>query len=118
MAKILIIDDDINICKVLVKRFERMQHKVDSSQTLSQGIELIFSNEFDVVFLDINLPDGNGIKAIKIIKTHDNAPEIIIMTGDSGPDSAELAMKSKAWDYIQKSRSHKEFQFSMQRALE
>ena len=88
------------------------------SHTLQQGLDTLFSNEFDVLFLDINLPDGNGLKSIETIREHPVAPEIIIMTGDSDPESAELAMKSRAWDYIQKSGSHKEFQFSLQRALE
>jgi two-component system, NtrC family, response regulator len=118
MSKILIIDDDPGICKILVKKFEKMSHDVFYSLSLNQGLEQIFSNEFDLVFLDVNLPDGNGIDAIETINRHDIAPEIIIMTGDTEPDGAELAMKSSAWDYIQKGRSHKEFQFSMVRALE
>ena len=118
MSKILIIDDDLDFCKVLVKSFERLEHDVDYSITLNQGLDQIFPNEYDLVFLDVNLPDGNGIQAIETIRKHDMAPEIIIMTGESDPQGAELAMKSRAWDYIQKSRSHKEFQFSMLRALE
>jgi len=118
MAKILIIDDDPQICKILVKRFSRMDHNVGYSNTLEQGMNKIFAEEFDIVFLDVSLPDGNGLKAIKIIQEHSFAPQIIIMTGESNPDGAELAMKSKAWDYIQKSRSHKEFEFSLFRALE
>ncbi len=118
MSKILIIDDDPDLCKILVKSFERLEHNVYYALTLNQGLDQIFSNEFDLVFLDVNLPDGNGVQAIETIKKHDTAPEIIIMTGDSDPEGAELAMKFKAWDYIQKSRSHQEFQFSMLRALE
>ncbi len=118
MSKILIVDDDIALCKTLVKSFERLEHDVYYSLTLNQGLDQIFSNDFDLVFLDVNLPDGNGVEAIETIKKHDTAPEIIIMTGDSDPEGAELAMKSRAWDYIQKGRSHKEFQFSMLRALE
>ena len=118
MVKILIIDDDKHICQVLAKKFSRMDYEVHFSLTLEQGLEKIFAHEFDIVFLDINLPDGNGLNAIEVIGEHNFPPEIIIMTGDSDSESAELAMKSKAWDYIQKDKSHKEFQFSMLRALE
>ncbi len=118
MSKILIIDDELSMCMALVKSFERLGHFVGYSLTLNQGLDQIFSNEFDVVFLDVNLPDGNGVQAIETIKKHDTPPEIIIMTGVSDPQGAELAMKSRAWDYIQKGKSHKEFQFSMMRALE
>ena len=118
MSKILIIDDDPEICDILSKKFTRMDHDVNCSYTLREGLEKISSGELDIVFLDVNLPDGNGIQAIEDIKEHPFAPEIIIMTGDSKPEGADLAMKSKAWDYIQKRGSHKEFKFSLLRALE
>jgi len=118
MPKILIIDDDSFICKALVKIFTRMEYEVSYSLSLKQGLDEIFAEQFDIVFLDVNLPDGNGLEAIEVIREHPIAPEIIIMTGDSNPDGAELAMKSKAWDYIQKSGSQKEFKFSLTRALE
>ncbi len=118
MPKILIIDDDSFICKALVKIFARMDYEVSYSLSLKQGLDEIFAGQFDIVFLDVNLPDGNGLEAIEIIREHPIAPEIIIMTGECNPEGAELAMKSKAWDYIQKSGSPKEFKFSLMRALE
>ncbi|MCK5099875.1 MAG: sigma-54-dependent Fis family transcriptional regulator, partial [Desulfobacteraceae bacterium] len=117
-SKILIIDDDTHICKMLMKRFGKSGYEPHCSLTLKQGLDTILSDNFDVIFLDINLPDGNGLKAIDNIQEHPAAPEIIIMTGDSDPESAELAMKSRAWDYIEKSGSHKDFQLSLFRALE
>ncbi|MDY0221225.1 MAG: sigma-54 dependent transcriptional regulator [Desulfobacterium sp.] len=118
MSKILIIDDDPHICKLLTTIFQRMEHGVDHSLTLNKGLEQLFAQGADIVFLDVNLPDGNGLEAIGYIKNLPLAPEIIIMTGDSDPEGAELAMNSKAWDYIQKSGSPKEFKFSLIRALE
>ncbi|MCP4672081.1 MAG: sigma-54-dependent Fis family transcriptional regulator [Desulfobacula sp.] len=118
MSKILIIDDDRNICKFLVKIFTRMNHDVQWSLTLKQGLEKVFAEQFDVVFLDVNLPDGNGLKAIELIFEYPYVPEIIIMTGDSNPDGAELAMKSRAWDYIQKNGKHQDFKLALTQALE
>ncbi len=118
MSKILIIDDDKLICQVLVSICSKLGHETDYSLTIGEGLGKLFSGEFDILFLDVNLPDGNGLDAIEMIKDHLTPPEIIIMTGDSEPDGAELAMKSKAWDYIQKSGSHEEFKFSLIRALE
>ena len=118
MSKILIIDDDHQICNTLVKVFMRMDHEVDYSLTLRQGLNKVFKDHFDIVFLDVNLPDGNGLDAIEAIRKHPFAPEIIIMTGAADPDGAELAMESKAWDYIQKSGSQKKIKFSLNRALE
>ncbi len=118
MSKILIIDDDSQICKTLAKLFTRMGHEIDYSLTLNQGLDKAFDKMFDIVFLDVNLPDGNGLEAIDVIREHSFAPEVIIMTGQGDPDGAELAMKSKAWDYILKSGSLKKIKFSLIRALE
>ncbi len=95
-----------------------MGHETACSLSLGQGFDTLLTNEFDILFLDVNLPDGNGLEAIQVIREDPFAPEIIIMTSDSNPKGAELAIKSRAWDYIQKSSSHKEFQFSLIRALE
>ena len=118
MPEIHIIDDDSSICKTLITVFERMNYKASCSLSLKQGLEEIFAGQFDIVFLDVNLPDGNGLDAIETIREHPFAPEVIIMTGDADPDGAELAMESKAWDYIQKSDSRKKFKYSLNRALE
>jgi len=66
MSKILIIDDDPGICNVLSEKFKRMDQDVYWSLTLNDGLDKIGSDEFDIVFLDINLPDGNGLEAIGI----------------------------------------------------
>ena len=116
--KILIIDDDHHVCKILKKRFVKMGCDIHCSFTLKQGLEKLSKDEFDILFLDVNLPDGDGLKAIEGIKEGSISPEIIIMTGYSDPESAEFAIKSKAWDYIQKSGSYKEFKSSLIRALE
>ncbi|MCP3872628.1 MAG: sigma-54-dependent Fis family transcriptional regulator [Desulfobacteraceae bacterium] len=118
MSKIMIIDDDKHVCNTLAKRFERLDHSVDCSFTLEEGLNNIFANEFDVLFLDVNLPDGNGLDAIEAINDHPIPPEIIIMTGDSDLEGAALAIKLKAWDYIQKTGSYKEFKLSLLRAIQ
>ncbi len=118
MSKILIIDDDDSVCRTLAKKFQRIDHEVSCALTLKQGLDKLLTEAVDIVFLDVNLPDGNGLEFIEVIREGAFDPEIIIMTGDSNPDGAELAMQLKAWDYIQKSGSQKVFEFSLTRALE
>jgi len=117
MPKVLIIDDEPQVSKTIEKWLTRLGHEVSSSLTLKDGLEKVFSEEFEVVFLDVNLPDGNGLEAIDDIKGHPNPPEIIIMTGLGDPAGAELAMQSRAWDYIQKSGSFTDLKLSLVRAL-
>ncbi|SDU36025.1 sigma-54-dependent transcriptional regulator [Desulfobacula phenolica] len=118
MPNVLIIDDDEQICKLLSKVFNRMGYTASYQLTLKEGLDKIISEYIDIVFLDVNLPDGNGLDAIEIIKQLPLAPEIIIITADEDIDGAELAMRSNAWDYISKRESHRNFKFALERALE
>lgn len=117
MAKILVIDDDPHVCETFSMRFTRLDHEVLQAQTLERGLDIVFSEDTDVVFLDVNLPDGSGLEAIGTIRECDRPPEVIIITGESDLEGAALAMKAKAWDYIDKNGSQKEFRFSLERAL-
>lgn len=73
---------------------------------------------FDLVFLDVRMPDGNGLDLLPRIQGISNPPEVIIMTGYGESQGAELAIRSGAWDYIEKTASVKEITLSLNRALE
>ena len=58
MAKILIVDDDEMMCTTLATLVERKKHAATSAMTLREGIELAATGNFDLVFLDVKMPDG------------------------------------------------------------
>ncbi len=118
MAKILIIDDEEMMCATLETLVTRKQHDACSAMTLAEGIALAASDDFDVVFLDVKMPDGNGLEALPKIEASPSKPEVIIMTGFGDPNGAELAIKCGAWDYIEKGFSIKEITLSLERALQ
>ena len=62
MADILIVDDDKMLCSMLVQRLESVDHTVTCAHTLTDGIHVVREADFDVVFLDVKLPDGNGLE--------------------------------------------------------
>ena len=117
MADILIIDDNQVLCRMLRQKMELMQHEVSCAYTLADGIKLAADQYFDVIFLDVRLPDGNGLKALPTFRSSSSNPEIIIMTGEGDPDGAEVAVKTGAWDYIEKSVSAKEMTLQLTQAL-
>jgi two-component system NtrC family response regulator len=102
MANILIIDDEKMVCDAVAGVAQPMGHDVAKALTLKEGLEKASAGTFDVVFLDIGLPDGNGLKALPKIREASYEPEVIIITGKGDPDGAELAIKNGAWDYIEK----------------
>ncbi|MBC2714790.1 MAG: sigma-54-dependent Fis family transcriptional regulator [Desulfobacteraceae bacterium] len=102
MANVLIIDDEEAICNLLARPIQREQHHVEYALTLKQGKTCAADGNFDVIFLDVNLPDGNGLDALSAFKKAPSSPDVIIITGAGNPDGAELAIRSGAWTYIQK----------------
>ena len=118
MATILIIDDDTLMCDTMTRLIKRIGHDTLCAQTLRDGLALASSQPCDVVFLDVRMPDGNGLELLPTLDALPAAPEVIIMTGFGDPNGAELAIKSGAWDYIEKSSSIKEITLSLERALQ
>jgi two-component system, NtrC family, response regulator len=118
MAQVLIIDDDDIISEMLSDMVSLWGHHAETAATLAEGISKARSEPFDVVFLDIRLPDGSGLDALPRIREVPSSPEIIIITGFGDPDGAELAIKNGAWDYIEKSSSIKEMELPFVRAIE
>ncbi len=118
MANVLIIDDDRQMCRMLAQTIESMSHFSVCANTIKEGLEAVTTNDFDVVFLDVNLPDGTGLEILPRIRNLQPPPEVIIITGEGGPDGAELAIQNGAWDYIQKPFSLNKVRLPIKRILQ
>jgi len=117
-ANILIIDDDEGVVHTMSRLIEDLKLGVDSACNLKDGLDKLKQFDFEVVLLDVHLPDGNGIDAINEILEKSFPPQIIILTAYSDPDGAELAIENGAWDYIQKPASSKDLKLHIIRALQ
>ncbi len=118
MAKVLIIDDDQSLCEVLSELIESIGYHACYALSLAAGEKAAATGDVDLVLLDVRMPDGNGIEALQRIKEAPSQPEIIVITGAGDPDSAELAIKNGAWDYIQKPLSPKNIVLPLTNVLE
>ena len=117
MATILIIDDDQEICETLSSLGTRLSHHCRSAHSLSAGRIAAGQEHFDILFLDVRLPDGNGLDLLPELMEMADPPEVIILTGKGDPDGAELAIQGGAWDYILKPSSVREISLTLSRAL-
>jgi len=106
------------ICKAMSLLLKQIGHEAVYACTLKDGLGRATSDPFDVVYLDVRMPDGNGLEIIPNIKETESTPEVIIITATGDPDSAELAIKSGAWDYIEKAASLKEMMLPLNRVLQ
>ena len=117
MANILIVDDDLEVCETMGSLITRLSHDCDHAHTLDKGLGLARRNGYDVIFLDVRLPDGNGLDILPELMAFSDPPEVIILTGQGDPDGAELAIKGGVWDYLLKPSSVREISLSLGRAL-
>jgi two-component system, NtrC family, response regulator len=102
MARILVVDDNEVVCETLCACVAQMGHDAVHALSLEDGKKQLDLSRFDVVFLDVRFPEGNGLLMLpEIRKTHPEL-EVIIMTGEADENDAELAIKSGAWDYVKK----------------
>jgi len=100
--KILFIDDDQDTCMLFKRLMDEEGFIVYTATTAKDGLVLYRNEKPDVVFLDIVMPDKNGIKLLKEIKMIDPKQIVMMITGCGEIDSVRAAMKLGAYDYISK----------------
>ena len=116
MAQILVIDDDLLVRKSLSRLFRDKGHEVFTADTLEAGKEIALGG-VDVVYLDLDLPDGDGLHAIDELGGIGRQPEVIVLTGMGSDYAARRSMESNAWDYISKPASPSAVLRSLESAL-
>jgi two-component system NtrC family response regulator len=118
MARVLIIDNDRLIGKTLSKKIMYLGHDATWSDTLQNGVEASCRSPYDVVLLDVGMPDGNGLDALPLILSSPFHPEVIVMSGLANIQDAEIAIKKGAWDYIQKQDIDERYVLLLQQSLQ
>ncbi len=118
MAKVLVVDDDPQFCLFLQRLIAREGHDAQAAGTLADGCREAESGGFDLVFLDVHLPDGNGLNRINDFRAGPSSPEVIILTGSGDAEGAELALRSGAWDYMCKPAERQEISLQLARVLQ
>jgi len=118
MSKILIVDDDHVLCRMLADQLIKDKHQPLIANTLYDGLSQVRDVAVDLVLLDVQLPDGNGLELLPEFTGAGSRPEVIIITGQGEPDGAEKAIMSGAWGYIEKPYVIRDLPLHMSRALE
>jgi two-component system NtrC family response regulator len=101
----------------MVSLVSRLSYHADMAHTLKNGLHLARNGKYDVVFLDVYLPDGNGLDILPALLAQNDPPEVIILTGKGNPNGAELAIQGGVWDYLLKPTSIRDITLTLNRAL-
>ena len=101
MTKILIIDDEAPIRRVLRDILENENYQVDDAATGMEALQIIKDQEYDAVFCDIKMPEMDGIEVLEAIRKESEVP-VIMLSGHGTIDTAVEAIKKGAFDFIPK----------------
>lgn len=118
MGSVLIVDDYEVLRYSLAKVVKKQGYSVTTAASGKDAIEILQSTVIDLVFLDIGLPDVNGIQLIPTILETCNDVEIVILTGINDAKTAVEALRAGALDYIVKPFDLIEFKSVLNRILQ
>ncbi len=118
MASILIVDDDVQIRRLISKTLGPLELDIQHADTLAQAAEMVGAGGFDLVFLDLVLPDGNSLDRLPDIMAGVDPPEVVIITGTRDANGARYALETGVFDYLQKPLDLNAVRLTCKRALE
>ena len=101
MTKILIIDDEAPIRRVLRDILENESYQVDDASTGMEALQHIKEQDFDAIFCDIKMPEMDGIEVLEAIRKESDVP-VIMLSGHGTIETAVEAIKKGAFDFIPK----------------
>lgn len=101
MSRILIIDDQAPIRRVLREILENESYQVDDAESGTAAMQLIKEQEFDAILCDIKMPEMDGIEVLEAVKQTCDTP-VIMISGHGTIDTAVEAIKKGAFDFIVK----------------
>ncbi len=116
-AKILVVDDDPDIRKILQDRLEALRYVVVTAENGREALEKLPQEEPNLMFLDLQMPGMDGIEVLRKLKDYTDLP-VIIITAFGTIEKAVEAMKEGAFDFITKPFSPDHLELVIRKALE
>jgi len=115
LLNLLIVDEDRLVREACREAATALGYRTSTSQSAEQALWLIDSQTIDVVLFDLNLPDAGRLDILREIKHRRPDIEVIVVSGNATVDSAVLAMKNGAYDYMAKPFGLRELKHLLER---
>ena len=115
--RILLIDDDVNLGKVIAHQLGKSGYDVETAINGRDGLKLFAKSEYDVLISDIQMPDISGIDVLEAVRKTDRRVVIILITAYGSVNSAIDACKLGANDYITKPFGREQLLFTVEKNL-
>ncbi len=118
MTQRLLYVDDEDSLRILVKSHLTLEgFEVDTASNGHEAVDILQKQKFDLVLLDLRMPDGDGFEVLRFMNAHDNHTPVIVLTGVDDVSIASECVKLGAADYLTKPYNFHELIDSVERVL-
>jgi DNA-binding NtrC family response regulator len=118
IEKVIVLEDDLIVRKNLEQQLRNRRYDVASVATVAAAKELLSKDNFDLIFADVRLPDGEGTDLLREIQTRAQKPLVVMVTGFGSVESAVNCMRAGAFDYMIKPFSSDQIDFTLKKAAD
>ena len=100
--KLLIVEDEKTMQRILYKGFHKLEYMVDAAYDGEEAVDLFFSNVYDLIILDLNLPKMDGLDVLQEIRADNKEIPVIILSARSEIEDKITGLDEGANDYLAK----------------
>jgi len=118
LDRILVVDDTPIIRKTLEEQLRGKRYAVSTAASLAEAEKRFAAGHFDLVFLDMELPDGNGKLFIERVSHLEDKPLVVMITANGSVETVVECMRSGAFDFVQKPFSKMQIDLVLKKAAE
>ncbi len=116
--RMLIIDDDPNICESLKDILSEEGYEITTAGNIAPAKEHLAKEFYNIVLLDLKLPNGSGLDLLKELKASNSDTAVIVFTGYASAENAIAALNAGAFSYMQKPLNIDELKITIKKAIE
>ena len=116
IEKVIVLEDDQIVRRHLEQQLRQQRYDVASTDTIAGARELMSRDTFDLIFLDVRLPDGEGTDLLREIQAQPQKPLVVMVTGFGSIESAVDCMRNGAFDYMLKPFSADQLSVTLKKA--
>ncbi len=116
--KVMVVDDEQDFLETIIKRLKARKIEVAGAESGQRALDLLASQDFDVMILDVKMPGMDGIETLREVKKRKPLTEVIMLTGHASVESGIQGMQLGAFDYVMKPVALDELLEKMRQAYE
>src|SRR6059036_933801 len=118
IEKIIVLEDDLIVRKSLEQQLRYRRYDVASASTIAAAQELLAKDNFDLMIVDVKLPDGEGTELLKQLQARPCRPLVVMISGFGTVDLAVECMSNGAFTFLTKPFSPEQLAVTLKKAEE